>query len=246
MLFILMHVLYLIIIAVTCRNEFDQNYIVGKLMKAVFIGITLFSVITGLLFLSSKADLPQIPVSQSSEAQVLPNSPNAAANSVADFQPEIVTDIPENQNNGDVLGLAVNQERLREINDFINEDHSYESQESQSDYAVDESSVNVSEFKKIFISDTKDGDLSYSAENHYINMLSQEESLAGYVLAEADCKTSICKISFSVANEEQKDKLANDLIEILLAKNQRFGVSFNYDERPGYADFYLERPKLNE
>lgn len=81
---------------------------------------------------------------------------------------------------------------------------------------------------------------AFDKENYYINLFSETESLAGFVLSAAECKSRQCKLSFLLANEEQKDDITNKLMEKLMSQSQDLRVSFDLSSPRDKAVLYIE------
>lgn len=78
-----------------------------------------------------------------------------------------------------------------------------------------------------------------NAEHYYLALFSETEHLAGYVLSEAECKSSSCKLSFLVSDAQQTDEITNTLIEKLLDENAELSVALAERSRDGKAVIYL-------
>lgn len=85
-----------------------------------------------------------------------------------------------------------------------------------------------------------DAHWAFDKESYYINLFSEEESLSGFVLSEAQCKTQQCRLSFLLDNEEQKDEITNRLMEKLMNQSEDIRVSFDLNSRSDEAVLFIE------
>lgn len=220
-----------------------MQLLVGKTresqMKVMVIGICLVAIVAAAItFIPSKDNLPEIApeavakaVNNSSAEDTI--SLQADQDAIEDFSL-----VPEKSD--EFTLIPFNAESSRHP---IFENNTAETIELQDDFKFELGSVAHQRFKDMFLTGEDDGNVSYLAENYYISMLAEEERLSVYALSEADCKTDICKITFSVSNDEQKALLLDDLVNSLITKNQNISISFNAGDQPGFADIYLEVPK---
>lgn len=80
---------------------------------------------------------------------------------------------------------------------------------------------------------------AFEKENYYINLFSDAESLAGFVLSEAQCENNQCKLSFFLDEEKQKDDITNKLLERLLPESQELSVAFDLNAPSDTAVLYI-------
>lgn len=85
----------------------------------------------------------------------------------------------------------------------------------------------------------------FEKESYYINLFSEEESLAGFVLNEAKCESRECKLSFFLEDEQQKDDITNKLMEKLLSQAEDIRVSFGFNTPDHEAILYIKNEKPN-
>jgi len=86
---------------------------------------------------------------------------------------------------------------------------------------------------------------AFEKESYYINLFSEEESLAGFVLNEAKCESFQCKLSFLLENEQQKDDITNKLMERLISQAEDIQVSFGLNTPSHEAILYIKSEKSN-
>lgn len=84
---------------------------------------------------------------------------------------------------------------------------------------------------------------AFEKENYYINLFSEEESLAGFVLSEAQCEGIQCKLSFLLNDENQRDDITNKLVERLMSESQELSVAFDLNTPSGIAVLYISDKK---
>ena len=84
-----------------------------------------------------------------------------------------------------------------------------------------------------------DAHWAFEKENYYINLFRDVESLAGFVLSEAQCEGHQCKLSFLLEEEKQKDDITNKLLERLLSESQELGVAFDLNAPSDTAVLYI-------
>lgn len=80
---------------------------------------------------------------------------------------------------------------------------------------------------------------AFEKENYYINLFSNVESLAGFILSEAQCENNQCKLSFLLEEEKQKDDITNKLLERLLSESQELSVAFDINTPSDTAVLYI-------
>lgn len=84
-----------------------------------------------------------------------------------------------------------------------------------------------------------DAHWAFEKENYYINLFSDVESLAGFVLSEAQCEGNQCKLSFLLEEEKQKDDITNKLLERLLSQSQELSIAFDLNVPSDTAVLYI-------
>ena len=90
-----------------------------------------------------------------------------------------------------------------------------------------------------FKNEKADGQWSYTTEQEYMELIQSKESLADYVLKEAECRENSCKLSFLISGPEQQEQLAQDLIQTLLDEKKFTSLMFSEFSEDGIAQFYL-------
>jgi hypothetical protein len=76
-----------------------------------------------------------------------------------------------------------------------------------------------------FTNELHDSLWAVEQEFFYIDFFSSEEELAGFVLSEAKCKSTTCKLSFLVTDQNQSDEITNQLIKKLLNQSPSIDIA---------------------
>lgn len=108
----------------------------------------------------------------------------------------------------------------------ILESHAQSDSYTYDDLEVDAAQEFIAEQEEIGTEDP-DPHWAFEKENYYINLFSNVESLAGFVLSEAQCENDQCKLSFLLEEEKQKDDITNKLLERLLSESQELSIAFD-------------------
>lgn len=115
-------------------------------------------------------------------------------------------------------------------------------------YALDDSKATADHeaiaISEEFGTEEPDPHWAFEKENYYINLFSDAESLAGFVLSEAQCENNQCKLSFLLDEEKQKEDITNKLLERLLPESQELSVAFDLNAPSDTAVLYISTKEI--
>lgn len=91
-----------------------------------------------------------------------------------------------------------------------------------------------------FQDETYDPNWADQQQNKYIQLFSDNEELANYVLEDVVCKTSSCKLAVATTDNEQLLKMLNALADTFQSKKESFDVLIDYKDDFNSANLYVK------
>lgn len=98
----------------------------------------------------------------------------------------------------------------------------------------------AAESEKRFAQEDVDSAWALETENNIFDLFTNDETLSNFVLTNAECKSTECKITLNVSSEDQYYKAAIALTQALYEKENRVDITFNNNEQ-GDPTLYLKR-----